>query len=594
MKKLLFFGLYIFSSTIFAQIPTGYYDGTAGLTGSALKTKLSSIITNGHQDHGYDGLWTAYYTTDRDKYYEKDNTLLDMYSEKPASTDSYSFTLGSNQCGIGGSYNSEGDCYNREHTIPQSSFNDASPMRNDLQHVLPTDGYVNNRRGTLAYGTVSSATWTSTNGSKIGPSSVANYSGTVFEPIDEFKGDFARIILYFATRYETQLSGFDFPMLGKSKFPGIESWALPMLLQWNQNDPVSQKERDRNDAAYAYQGNRNPFIDHSNWVNDIWGTPIADTEAPSVPTNLTVTGSTSNTVSLTWTASTDNIGVSGYEVYVDNVLKTTLTTTSGTITGLSPSTTYSFSIKAKDGAGNVSGISNSVNGTTTANSGGGTTTTCGTENFENIPASSSSYTTRTWTNNGITWNATDARTDDTIDNRAIIIRNGTLESSSISGGIQSLTVTTQLKYSGSSGTFKLYVNGVEKGTIPYSTSVATTTITGINTTGDIVISLQNNSTTSNRVAFDNLSWTCYNPLSTNEVEKVKWTIYPNPVKNNILFINGKDLQKIKRVEIYTMNGNLVQVAEHPFIHKNSIPLRNLGKGIYILKAESATQKFIIE
>lgn len=594
MKKLLFFGLYIFSSTIFAQIPTGYYDGTAGLTGSALKTKLSSIITNGHQDHGYDGLWTAYYTTDRDKYYEKDNTLLDMYSEKPASTDSYSFTLGSNQCGIGGSYNSEGDCYNREHTIPQSSFNDASPMRNDVQHVLPTDGYVNNRRGTLAYGTVSSATWTSTNGSKIGPSSVANYSGTVFEPIDEFKGDFARIILYFATRYETQLSGFDFPMLGKSKFPGIESWALPMLLQWNQNDPVSQKEIDRNDAAYAYQGNRNPFIDHSNWVNDIWGTPIADTEAPSVPTNLTVTGSTSNTVSLTWTASTDNVGVSGYEVYVDNVLKTTLTTTSGTITGLSPSTTYSFSIKAKDGAGNVSGISNSVNGTTTANSGGGTTTTCGTENFENIPASSSSYTTRTWTNNGITWNATDARTDDTIDNRAIIIRNGTLESSSISGGIQSLTVTTQLKYSGSSGTFKLYVNGVEKGTIPYSTSVATTTITGINTTGDIVISLQNNSTTSNRVAFDNLSWTCYNPLSTNEVEKVKWTIYPNPVKNNILFINGKDLQKIKRVEIYTMNGNLVQVAEHPFIHKNSIPLRNLGKGIYILKAESATQKFIIE
>lgn len=435
MKKILLFGLIIFSSFILAQIPTGYYDGTAGLSGSTLKTKLSSIITNGHQDKGYDGLWTAYYTTDRDNYYEKDNTLLDMYSEKPASADNYSFNLGSNQCGIGGSYNSEGDCYNREHTIPQSSFNEGYPMRSDVHHVLPTDGYVNNRRGTLAYGIVSSVTWTSLNGSKVGTSAVANYSGTVFEPIDEFKGDFARIILYFATRYETQLSSFDFPMLGKSKFPGIESWAIPMLLQWHLNDPVSQKEIDRNNAAYAYQGNRNPFIDNPRWVNDIWGSPIVDTEAPTAPSNLTVTGTSSNSVSLSWTASTDNIAVTGYNVYINGVLNTTVTGTSATITGLNPSTTYSFYIVAKDAANNLSPVSNSVNGTTTANPSG--ETTCGTENFENVPADAANnvYGNDTWMNNGITWSATDSRTDQVITNgKAICIRNGSLTSSNISGG----------------------------------------------------------------------------------------------------------------------------------------------------------------
>jgi len=262
IKTLLIVGLLFSVANIFAQIPTGYYDGTVGLTGAALKTKLWEIIKNGHQDKGYDGLWTAYYTTDRDKYYENDNSLLDMYSEKPTSNDSYNFTLGSNQCGVGGNYNSEGDCYNREHTIPQSSFNDGYPMRSDVHHVLPTDGYVNNKRGTYPYGVVASSSWTSTNGSKLGYSAVNGYSGTVFEPIDEFKGDFARIIFYFATRYENIISTVSFPMFGDSAYPGIASWSLPMLLQWHKNDPVSEKEIDRNNAAYSFQGNRNPFIDH--------------------------------------------------------------------------------------------------------------------------------------------------------------------------------------------------------------------------------------------------------------------------------------------------------------------------------------------
>ena len=602
IKTLLIVGLLFSVANIFAQIPIGYYDGTAGLTGAALKTKLWEIIKNGHQDKGYDGLWTAYYTTDRDKYYENDNSLLDMYSEKPTSTDSYNFTLGSNQCGVGGNYNSEGDCYNREHTIPQSSFNDGYPMRSDVHHVLPTDGYVNNRRGTYPYGVVASSSWTSTNGSKLGSSAVNGYSGTVFEPIDEFKGDFARIIFYFATRYENIISTVSFPMFGNSAYPGISSWSLPMLLQWHTNDPVSEKEIDRNNAAYSFQGNRNPFIDHPEYINSIWGTTTPDTEAPSTPTNLIVTGSTSSTISLSWTASTDNIIVAAYDIYVDGTLKTFSASNSATVTGLNPSTTYTFFIKAKDATGNTSNQSNTATGTTTENTGGGgsTGTTCGTETFETIPASSSSYSTRTWTSNSITWTATDARTDQNLNNRAILIQNGSLTSSTISGGIGSLTVSTKQYYSGSAGSFNLLINGTVVGTIPYTSStsssggtITTTTISNINLTGNNVMKLTNNST-STRVAIDDLSWTCYSGLSTTENNKVSLNIYPNPVKNNTLFVNGKNIEKIKRVEIYNVNGILVQVIEKPFNNKNYITLKNPTKGMYLLKFDNNSFKFLVE
>ena len=118
--------LSFFTSLVsFAQIPTGYYDTANGLTGAALKTKLSTIITNGHVDKGYAGLWTGYKTTDIDKNYENDGSILDMYSENPSGTDPYKFTVTTSQCGT---YSVEGDCYNREHVIPQSLFNQASPQ----------------------------------------------------------------------------------------------------------------------------------------------------------------------------------------------------------------------------------------------------------------------------------------------------------------------------------------------------------------------------------------------------------------------------------------------------------------------------------
>ena len=596
IKTLLIVGLLFSVANIFAQIPTGYYDGTAGLSGSALKTKLSSIISSGHQTKSYDALDDEYPNSDKDSYYEKDGTVLDIYSENPTETDPYVYQFGVKKCG---NYKIEGDCYNKEHIFPQGYFNKASPMVSDIHHIVPTDGKVNGMRSNFPFGNVgSSVSYTSKNGSKLGTSNSVNYSGKVFEPINEFKGDVARMIFYFATRYEAKLKDFDAnDILTNTSFPGIQSWELEVLKQWHTQDPVSQREIDRNNAAYTYQGNRNPFIDHQEYVAQIWGTTTPDTENPSTPTNLIVTGSTSSTISLSWTASTDNIMVATYDIYLDGTLKTSSSSNSITVTGLNPSTTYSFYVKAKDAAGNTSSQSNTTTGTTTENTGGndgGSTTSCGTEDFEGVSGAVNTYKTVTWNNNGITWTATDSRSDQTINNKAITVRNGTLSSSTISGGISSLTIKTQLKFSGTSGSFKLFINGVEKGTIPYNNTITNTTISNINISGNITISIQSNSTTDNRVAFDDLSWNCYNGLGTDETTVNKFSIYPNPVKNNTLYVTGKNIEKIKRLEIYNMNGILVQVIEKPFNNKNYITLKNTTKGMYFLKFDNNSYKFVVE
>lgn len=151
-------------------------------------------------------------------------------------------------------------------------------MNTDVHHVFATDGYVNGRRSSYPYGEVASATFTSSNGSKLGTgSSASGYTGTVFEPIDEFKGDFARAYFYMATRYENVIanwetnSAYGDAVLNGTSDQVYESWFLTLLLSWHSQDPVSQKEIDRNDAAFNFQNNRNPFVDHPELVNSIWG-----------------------------------------------------------------------------------------------------------------------------------------------------------------------------------------------------------------------------------------------------------------------------------------------------------------------------------
>ncbi|CAD5246300.1 Endonuclease I [Alteromonas sp. 38] len=252
-----------------------YYSNASGMTGYSLKTALYNII-KGHSSQSYGDLWTFYVSYGLDSYYENDGSILDIYSELPSSNDPYSFTSSSDQCG---NYSGEGDCYNREHSFPRSWFGGAvAPMNTDIHHVFPTDGYVNSKRSSYPYGEVGSSTFTSQNGSLLGAAvSGLGYSGTVFEPIDEFKGDIARAYFYMATRYEDVISSWESnssygdAVLNGTSSQVFESWFLTMLLNWHQQDPVSQKEIDRNEAAYSFQSNRNPFIDNPGYVNDIWG-----------------------------------------------------------------------------------------------------------------------------------------------------------------------------------------------------------------------------------------------------------------------------------------------------------------------------------
>ena len=260
MKKLhILFTLITAVVTLNAQ-PQGYYNGTEGLTGNALKTKLHTIIKN--DDHtSYSGLWSAYQQTDK----KPNGKVWDIYSDVPNGTPPYQFNFGSDQCG---NYSGEGDCYNREHLWAQSWTNNDGTEKTDLGHVYPTDGYVNNRRSNYAFGEVGSATWTSQNGGKLGTCRTPGFNGTVFEPIDEYKGDIARALMYVSVRYYQEDGSWDnSDMTTKSV---IKDWAMTMLLRWHEEDPVSEKEINRNNAVYSIQSNRNPFVDYPEFANKIW------------------------------------------------------------------------------------------------------------------------------------------------------------------------------------------------------------------------------------------------------------------------------------------------------------------------------------
>lgn len=258
---IVFAGVLFFSAQSIAQAPAGYYEGTQGLIGEPLRAKLHEIIKN-HTAVSYSSLYTHFQTTDK----KPNNTVWDMYSDVPGGTPPYVYYYNQDECG---NYNSEGDCFNREHSWPSSWFNDKMPMRTDLFHIYPTDGYVNNRRSNYPYGEVNNPTYTSLNGSKLGPCSYPGYNGTAFEPIDEYKGDFARTYFYMSTRYYKEDQGWQSNAMVNGA--DLKDWAVNMLLDWHHNDPISTKEMDRNNAVYAIQSNRNPFIDEPLFADRIWG-----------------------------------------------------------------------------------------------------------------------------------------------------------------------------------------------------------------------------------------------------------------------------------------------------------------------------------
>ncbi|MFC3157742.1 endonuclease [Chryseobacterium arachidis] len=329
------------------------------MTDYALKSKLHDIISAKNINWHYNDLPNLYNQTDLDKYYDHDATnttwLLDVYSEIPSGQDAYEYT----SANLTSTSGAEGTGYNREHAVPQSTFNSNYPMYSDLHFVIPTDARINQLRNNYPYGIGNSTIhYTFTNSSKIANSAIPNYVYTnrVYEPINEFKGDIARMLLYFAVRYEDKLPSFNYstninPAMDRSALDGTAERAfdapyIAMLLQWHAQDPVSQREIDRNNAVYTIQNNRNPFIDNPQWVNQIW-VQTPDTAVPQTPLNLNSVQTGAFYTTLAWSPSTSS-DVIGYNIYQNSSLVATTKSTSVVIDHLSPSTSYSFTVRAYD------------------------------------------------------------------------------------------------------------------------------------------------------------------------------------------------------------------------------------------------------
>lgn len=243
-----------------------YYSAANNKSGDAIRTALEGII-DGHTVVSYDNLYLLYVASDS----RSDGSLWDMYS-------TCSWKHGSKKCG---NYSNVCDCYNREHSIPQSWFNKSSPMKSDAFHVYPTDGKVNNQRSNYMFGECSGGVSLSSNAlGRLGSSTFTelSYSGKVFEPDDEYKGDFARTYFYMATRYASKCSSWG-NHFGSAN-SGLTNYSVALFLKWHREDPVSEKELIRNEAIYGNptynstgykQGNRNPFIDYPCLAEYIWG-----------------------------------------------------------------------------------------------------------------------------------------------------------------------------------------------------------------------------------------------------------------------------------------------------------------------------------
>ncbi|HPH02056.1 MAG TPA: endonuclease [Spirochaetota bacterium] len=241
-----------------SQTIRDYYRSAYGKSGTTLRTALKTIISTGYVDKGYTGLWTTYKTSD----VTPAGKIWDLYSNTDnngtGSTASYWYTPVTSQCGT---YSAEGGCYNREHMVPQSTFAEAAPMVSDAHHVTATDGKVNGMRSNYPHGNVATATWTSLNGGKLGAgTSTQGYTGTCFEPRADAKGDIARIYMYFAIRYYGDSRCTAWASMGAGA--KLLSWSQNLYRSWSAADPVSSKEKTRNEAIYTIQKNRNPLIDY--------------------------------------------------------------------------------------------------------------------------------------------------------------------------------------------------------------------------------------------------------------------------------------------------------------------------------------------
>lgn len=600
-----------------AQAPAEYYFGTENLSGYSLKGKLHDIISKKTFNYHYDDLKTLYGQTDIDKYYDYggDNTtyLLDIYSNNPTGTTAYHYTLNS----IIGSANAEGLGWNREHMMPQSSFNSSYPMYSDLFFVIPTDARINQLRSNYPYGKAGSTVYYNfTNGSKQASNGTPNatYTGRVFEPIDEFKGDVARSLLYFAVRYEGKLGSFNFTTnaadptkdqnpLDGSEEKAYENWYIAMLLNWHQQDPVSQREIDRNNAVFNIQKNRNPFVDHPEWVSAIWN-QTTDNVAPAAPSSLLLARNSAYFVSLTWQANSES-DVIGYKIYQDNALVATTKTNSVSIDHLTPGTSYNFTVKAYDNSYLESPQSNTLNVTTLASD-------VFAKDLQIVKYLEGTGNNKAFEIANRTGHAVDLEKYK-LGIQLKITNYFFGEPTELEGKIEDNQSFVVINPNANFNCFDIsnakFVSNAPAltftGTNYVELSYKSTTIDAIGSKGvdntNANKSLYRNVTVIDPTStFDNNEWTTYasdhclnlGTLAVNDINNKTndINIYPNPVAD-ILNISG-DVSKIKSAKIYDLSGKLIKNINEPFINRRSINVSSLLPNTYILNIDGKSTKFI--
>ena len=253
----LFFSL--LAAGALAEAPAGYYDAADGKSGAELKTVLHQVISPCY-NLDYAGFTATYWG---ERYFRRtdwhpDGGYWDMYSD-------------------GRLLEYDSQKLEREHCLPRSWWkldSDYGRANSDLHNLNPADEAANGRKSDNPLGETEGERFD--NGvSKVGASTLDGYEGTVFEPADEYKGDFARTYMYMVTRYEDYASRWTSTgtrsMLTNTTYPTFNSYAVNLLMAWHRADPVSRKETDRNEAVYRVQGNRNPFVDYPELAEYLWG-----------------------------------------------------------------------------------------------------------------------------------------------------------------------------------------------------------------------------------------------------------------------------------------------------------------------------------
>ena len=495
-KTLLLFSLLL--SLITSAQETYYDDVDLTADGIELKENLATKTINAHTNILSYG-WAALQATDLNPTNNSEVLLIYGYSESGKTARS----RGVNQNGGG-----QGD-WNREHVYPKSkgtpNLGESGPGA-DAHHLRPSDVNFNSDRGSTQF----------TDGS-----GDAGDQNSGWYPGDEWKGDVARIMMYMYIRYGDQCLPTGVGFGSDAETPDA---MIDLFLDWNVEDPVSDFERQRNtyhentNNTFA-QGNRNPFIDNAYLATRIWGGDDAidswglyinsDTEAPTVPVNVSLSNNTTTSIDATWTASTDNVGVTKYEIYANSVLNGTSANNNYTLTNLDSGNTYAITVLAKDIASNASLQSSPVNGTTL------------TDNTAPTVPSNVTITNETGTSFKVNWNAS---TDDSSVTSYDVFLDGTLQGTSTTTTYTAIGLNSSTTYSVRVLAKDSANNQSEKSVAVNAITTAPTTLCGAET-------------------FENM------PANSSSYSTLNWT-----------GDNGIDWSAVKSRSDQTLNGRAIAIA----------------------------------